>query len=72
MNDIVNYIIKILSNNALTVAESEDVLSKVLQKIKQQKVVVDTKEELLDTLKKDIEQSWIERLKKYVETQSNS
>lgn len=72
MNDIVNYIIKILSNNALTVAESENVLSKVLQKIKQQKVVVDAKEELLDTLKKDTEQSWIERLKKYVESQCNS
>ena len=72
MNDIVNYIIKILSNNALTVAESENVLSKVLQKIKQQKVVVDAKEELLDTLKKDAEQSWIERLKKYVESQCNS
>lgn len=72
MNDIVNYIVKILSDNALTVAESEDVLSKVLQKIKQQKVVVDAKEELLDTLKKDTEQSWIERLKKYVESQCNS
>lgn len=72
MDDIVNYIIKILSNNALTVAESEDVLSKVLEKIKQQKVVVDAKEELLDTLKKDMEQSWIEKLKKYVESQPNS
>lgn len=72
MNDIVNYIIKILSNNALTVAEAENVLSKALEKIKQQKVVVDAKEELIDTLKKDMEQSWIEKLKKYVESQSNS